>query len=51
MEGGHHHQRKCFIGGNWKCNGSVKFLSEMIEGTLNKVEYNQGCVGKLNIIN
>ena len=34
-------QRQYFVGGNWKCNGTVAFTKEMIEGTLNKVEYNK----------
>jgi len=32
--------RKYFIGGNWKCNGTLAFAKELVEGTLNKVEYN-----------
>jgi triosephosphate isomerase len=32
-------RRHYFVGGNWKCNGTQAFLKEMIENTLNKVEY------------
>ncbi len=39
-------QRQYFVGGNWKCNGTVSFTKEMIEGTLNKVEFNQDKVCK-----
>ena len=42
MEGG----RKPFIGGNWKSNGTMAFCKEMIEGTLNKMEYDHSKVGK-----
>jgi hypothetical protein len=38
--------RQYFVGGNWKCNGSVAFTKEMIEGTLNKMEYNHDRVCK-----
>ena len=32
-------RRQYFVGGNWKCNGTLAFLKDMIENTLNKVEY------------
>ena len=32
-------RRHYFVGGNWKCNGTQAFLKEMIENTLNKVEF------------
>ena len=35
-----------FIGGNWKCNGTLAFAKDLVEGTLNKVEYNHDRVGK-----
>ncbi len=38
--------RQYFIGGNWKCNGSLAFAKEFVEGTINKVEYNQDRVCK-----
>lgn len=38
--------RQYFVGGNWKCNGTVAFLKDMVENTLNKVEYNQDRVRK-----
>lgn len=38
--------RKYFVGGNWKCNGTLAFVKEMIEGTLNKMEYHHDKVGK-----
>ncbi len=33
-----------FIGGNWKCNGTMAFLKDMIDGTLNKVAYDHSKV-------
>ena len=32
-------RRQYFVGGNWKCNGTQAFLKDIIENTLNKVEY------------
>ena len=40
-------RRQYFVGGNWKCNGTLAFLKDMIENTLNKVEYNPDKVCKL----
>lgn len=40
--------RKYFVGGNWKSNGTEAFVKEMIEGTINKMEYNKEKCGKLN---
>ena len=42
MEG----SKKYFVGGNWKSNGTTKFLKEMVEDVLNKMEYNRDKVGK-----
>ena len=39
------HQRKYFVGGNWKSNGSQKFVKEHIENVINKIEYNQDKAG------
>ncbi len=39
-------QRQYFVGGNWKCNGTQTFLKDMIENTLNKVEYDPSKVCK-----
>lgn len=44
------HQRKYFVGGNWKCNGTLSFVKEMVEGTINKMEFNKDKVGKYLII-
>lgn len=38
--------RKYFVGGNWKSNGTEAFVKEMIEGTINKMEYNKDKCGK-----
>lgn len=43
-------QRKYFVGGNWKCNGTLAFAKELVEGTLNKVEYNHDKVCKSDSI-
>ena len=37
--------RKYFVGGNWKCNGTMKFVHEMIETTLNKMDYTKETTG------
>jgi len=31
--------RKVFIGGNWKCNGSVKFVESHMSGVINALEF------------
>eukprot|EP00826_Nyctotherus_ovalis_P064734 TRINITY_DN9501_c0_g3_i2.p2 TRINITY_DN9501_c0_g3~~TRINITY_DN9501_c0_g3_i2.p2 ORF type:complete len:131 (-),score=19.01 TRINITY_DN9501_c0_g3_i2:42-434(-) len=31
--------RRLFIGGNWKCNGSVKTTESLIKDTVNKIEF------------
>ena len=41
MEG----SRRYFVGGNWKCNGTLAFVKDMIEGTLNKMDYEKSKVG------
>jgi triosephosphate isomerase len=38
-------QRKYFIGGNWKCNGNQASVKELIENTINKLEFDQNKVG------
>ena len=47
MEG----SKKYFVGGNWKSNGTTKFLKEMIEDVLNKMEYNRDKVGMYHQFN
>jgi triosephosphate isomerase len=39
-------QRQYFVGGNWKCNGTLAFAKDLVENVLNKVEYNQEKVCK-----
>ena len=36
--------RKLLVGGNWKCNGSLKFVEEFSRDVLNKLKYNQSKV-------
>ena len=31
--------RKIFIGGNWKCNGSLQSVKELVGNVLNKAEF------------
>lgn len=38
--------RKYFVGGNWKCNGTQAFAKDLVENVLNKAEYNHDKVGK-----
>lgn len=37
-------QRKFIIGGNWKCNGTVQSIKDLITGTLNKSDFNEDAV-------
>ncbi len=39
--------RKYFVGGNWKCNGTMKFVHEFTENTLNKMDYKKDKMGKI----
>ena len=32
-------QRKMIIGGNWKCNGTVQSIKDLVNDVLNKAEY------------
>lgn len=32
------------IGGNWKCNGSVASMKALVDGTMNKMQYNNSLV-------
>lgn len=32
-------QRKFFVGGNWKSNGSAQFAKDLIHNLLNKMKY------------
>ncbi len=38
-------QRKYFIGGNWKSNGTHASIKELLENTVNKLEFNRDKVG------
>ena len=38
--------RKYFVGGNWKCNGTMASVKELVQGTLNQMEFNKDKVGK-----
>jgi len=38
MEGA---QRKMIVGGNWKCNGTVQSIKDLVNDVLNKAEYDQ----------
>lgn len=42
MEG----SKKNFVGGNWKCNGSVDKNRELINDVINKLEFDPSKVGK-----
>lgn len=44
------HRRHYFVGGNWKCNGTVAFLKDMIENTLNKVDFDPTKVCKSSLV-
>ena len=37
-------QRKYIIGGNWKCNGTLQSVKDLIENVLNKAEFDQSRV-------
>ena len=39
-------RKQYFVGGNWKSNGTQAFLKDLIENTLNKVEYDPTRVRK-----
>lgn len=36
MEGA---QRKMIVGGNWKCNGTVQSIKDLVNDILNKAEF------------
>ena len=38
--------RQYFVGGNWKCNGTLASAKDLVENVLNKVEFNQERVRK-----
>jgi triosephosphate isomerase len=42
MEG----SRRYFVGGNWKCNGTVEKNRELINDVINKLEFDASKVGK-----
>ena len=33
-------QRKYIVGGNWKCNGTVQSIKDLVKDILNKAEFN-----------
>jgi triosephosphate isomerase len=37
--------KKYFVGGNWKSNGTLASVKDLVEGVLNKLEYNRDKVG------
>jgi triosephosphate isomerase len=37
-------ERKYIIGGNWKCNGTLQSVKDLIEKVLNKAEFDQSRV-------
>jgi triosephosphate isomerase len=40
--------KKYLVGGNWKSNGTLESVKQLVEGVLNKLEYNRDKVGKYN---
>lgn len=38
--------RQYFVGGNWKSTGTLASVQELVEGTLNKIEYDHTKVCK-----
>ena len=42
--------RKYFVGGNWKCNGSVNKNKDLINDVINKLEFDTQKVGKIDSI-
>ena len=39
-------RRHYFVGGNWKCNGTLASVKDLIENTLNKAEFDVARVRK-----
>jgi len=39
--------RKYIIGGNWKCNGTLQSVKDLIKGVLNEAEFDQA---KLDVV-
>ena len=37
-------RKKHFVGGNWKSNGSVTFVRDLISNVLNKMKYDESKV-------
>ena len=44
MEGA---QRKMIVGGNWKCNGTVQSIKDLVNNILNKAEYDHSKIDVL----
>ena len=42
--------RKYFVGGNWKCNGTVDKNRELITEVINKLEFDTSKVGMFLLI-
>ena len=38
--------RRMFLGANWKCNGTMAFLREIVTHLINDLEYEQDKLGK-----
>ena len=34
-------KKRYLVGGNWKSNGTVQFVSDIINNTLNKMKYDE----------
>jgi triosephosphate isomerase len=43
--------KKYLVGGNWKSNGTLASVKDLVEGVLNKLEYNRDKVGKYKFLN
>ena len=39
-------KRKYFLGANWKCNGTVSFVKEIVTHLINDLEYDKNNLGK-----
>ena len=40
--------RKLFVCGNWKSNGSISFVKDIVNNLLNKLEYDQQRIGNIH---
>ena len=46
MEESGHLKRKIFIGGNWKSNGTIEFVKDIVSNMINQLDYNKDLIGK-----